>query len=272
SFFAIITHWEENEKILDRLLENETYLGKVKYKNKTFEGTYEPIISEELFQKVQQSIKLRLNSASQTRKNPFHSTHLLTGFIKCGKCGCRMHSQTRKRINNSKWYYICYARSRSGKFYTENLPVCSAAIIDGVTLDDLIIQQIHCLKYNENYYNEIASKKEEEKPNLSQFIQKQIESIDKKLNKLVDLYLLDSFDKDELEIRRNRLVEEKNTLIKSLKKENPVQITRKDIMDALEDFESIFAGDDLAKKKNLLALLIEEIYVNEGNVEIHWTF
>ena len=266
----------ENKRIpvatIRRILENETYLGKVKYKNKTFEGTYEPIISEELFQKVQQSIKLRLNSASQTRKNPFHSTHLLTGFIKCGKCGCRMHSQTRKRINNSKWYYICYARSRSGKFYTENLPVCSAAIIDGVTLDDLIIQQIHCLKYNENYYNEIASKKEEEKPNLSQFIQKQIESIDKKLNKLVDLYLLDSFDKDELEIRRNRLVEEKNTLIKSLKKENPVQITRKDIMDALEDFESIFAGDDLAKKKNLLALLIEEIYVNEGDVEIHWTF
>lgn len=254
-----------------RILENETYLGKVKYKDNVFIGAHEPLISEELFQKVQQSIKLRLEAASKTRKNPFRSTHLLTGFIKCGKCGCRMHSQTRKHINNNKWYYICYARSRSGKFYTENIPLCSAPVTDGATLDDLIIKEIQRLKYDKDYYYEIANKKEEQ-PDLSEFIQKQIETINKKLNKLVDLYLSDSFSKDELEIRRTKLVEEKNALIKSLNSRTPVRITQKDVIDALEDFESIFSGDDLSKKKNLLALLIEEIYVNESGVEIHWTF
>ncbi len=255
-----------------RILENETYLGKVKYKDHIFIGTHEPIISEEVFQKVQQSIEFRFNISSKTRKNPFRSTHLLTGFLRCGKCGCRMHSQTRKRVNDSKWYYICYARSRSGKFYTENIPLCSAAIADGATLDEIIIQQVQRLKYDKDFYNEIANKKEDEQPDLSEFIKNQIESINKKLNKLVDLYLSDSFSKDELEIRRNRLVEEKNTLIKSLERRTPVRITQKDIADALEDFESIFAGNDLTKKKNLLALLIEEIYLNENNVEVRWTF
>lgn len=256
-----------------RILENETYLGKVKYKDNVFIGAHEALVSEELFQKVQQSIAFRLEAASKTRKNPFRSTHLLTGFIKCGKCGARMHSQTRKHINNNKWFYICYGKSRAGKFYTENIPLCSSPVTDGESLDEMIISQIRQLKYDKDYYDKVAKhENEDEKPNLSEYIQKQIDMIDRKLNKLVDLYLSDSFDKDELEIRRNKLVEEKNILVKSLKKENNIRITRKDIMDALEDFESIFSGDDLSKKKNLLSLLIEEIYVYEDNVEVCWTF
>lgn len=267
---------ERNKRIpvatIRRMLENETYLGKVKYKNNVFSGTHEPLISEELFCSVQQSIELRFNAASKTRKHPFRSTHLLTGFIKCGKCGCRMHSQTRKRVNNNRWYYICYARSRSGKHYTENIPVCFAPVADGETLDEMIIEQLRMLKYNKNYYDKVANHKEDEQPDMSEFIQKQINAIDKKLNKLVDLYLSDSFDKDELELRRDRLVEEKSALLKNLKKEKHVQVTRSDVMDALRDFETIFSGDDLAQKKNLLSVLIEEIYVYEDSIEVRWTF
>jgi len=42
-----------------KILQNETYLGKVKYKGKVIEGSHEAIISEELFRKAQEKLRTK---------------------------------------------------------------------------------------------------------------------------------------------------------------------------------------------------------------------
>ena len=44
---------------IKKLLSNSTYLGKVKFANKETNGTHESIISEELFNKVQEKLKIK---------------------------------------------------------------------------------------------------------------------------------------------------------------------------------------------------------------------
>ncbi len=64
---------------IERLLKNPFYYGAFIFKGQLYEGTHLPIITKELFDKVQNVFNLR----SKPRKNGPHY-HVFRGFIKCG--------------------------------------------------------------------------------------------------------------------------------------------------------------------------------------------
>ncbi len=53
---------------LKKILTNQTYIGKLKYRGKIYEGKHKPIINASLFNKVQDKLKKRLNYYKQIKK------------------------------------------------------------------------------------------------------------------------------------------------------------------------------------------------------------
>ena len=82
------THWSIRD-----ILKNPFYVGKVRHKDELFDGRHQAIVSQELFDDVQEQMtrnRSRKSAASNGKKpNP----HLLTGLLRCHECGTVLWSQ-----------------------------------------------------------------------------------------------------------------------------------------------------------------------------------
>ncbi|MBN2640380.1 MAG: recombinase family protein [Victivallales bacterium] len=83
------------------ILRDKTYLGKICYANAEYPGAHDPIISQELFDRVQRKLpKPKEHSRPKAYKYPF----VLTGLVYC-QCGRRMTPGTAK--SGAYAYYTC---------------------------------------------------------------------------------------------------------------------------------------------------------------------
>lgn len=133
-----------------RLLVNPIYIGNlaqmkettVSYKNHKIirkdksewvivENNHEPIISRELWDKVQEVNA----SVSRGRCTTERVTHSLSGLCYCDECGAKMKMQ-KTPYNKSPYSYRCGMHVRYGKGY------CSSHNIKGTILEGAILQDI----------------------------------------------------------------------------------------------------------------------------------
>ena len=115
---------------LKRILNNQAYIGtliqgrekKVSYKSKKIviapkeewiiiENNHEPIITEEVFYKTQDLLKLRRKTCKTTEGKKF-SPHLFSGRIKCLDCESTM-AKTSGRLAGGHDYFICQLAKKS---------------------------------------------------------------------------------------------------------------------------------------------------------------
>ena len=75
------------------ILANPFYVGKVRYKDEYFDGQHEGLVSQELFDKVQQRRKVNRSRRSITGTGKSGNAHLLRGLLKCNECGIRLWSE-----------------------------------------------------------------------------------------------------------------------------------------------------------------------------------
>lgn len=131
-----------------RILKNELYLGtmvqgksrKINYKVKVsreiepenwikVEGTHEPIITREMFDCVQNLMKL------DTRTSPEkESIYVFSGLLRCGDCGQNMVRRSVRKNGKQYFYYHC-STFKSGEG-------CSSHNISDVTLQKVVLNAI----------------------------------------------------------------------------------------------------------------------------------
>ena len=85
---------------IHKILHNRIYTGDFDFDGKTYRGTYKPIISRELWQRVQEVIQQRLGRRRQKQKHDF----AFSGLIACGHCGCSLVGELKKK---RYVYYHC---------------------------------------------------------------------------------------------------------------------------------------------------------------------
>ncbi len=90
------------------LLSNQYYIGKVKYHGKYYPGRHEPIISEDLFDRVQAILASHKLAGERDRKH----SHYLKGSIFCGACGGRLTYSQNTGNGGTFEYFVCLGNQR----------------------------------------------------------------------------------------------------------------------------------------------------------------
>lgn len=122
-----------------KILSNSAYTGRFVYTGKTVQGTYEPLISETLFNEVDRVLHRRGVSSPQKH------TFTLSGIVRCGHCGKLMtpQKQAGKGGKGNYVYYRCAAYCGKEKYIREERMLDSlAALLDGLTFDDEVMSVI----------------------------------------------------------------------------------------------------------------------------------
>ncbi|AMJ41049.1 recombinase family protein [Anaerotignum propionicum] len=246
-------------------LKNRIYIGKVQFKGIQYDGKHTSIISPEQFKEVQHLLysKERENRKTTAQKSPFRGGYLLSSFIYCSRCGARYSA--------NHGYYKCYSRSKSSKKFITD-PNCKNENWNIVELDTLVVETIRELIGNKEMIHQLTSKI---KPNKDDFVDTKkvnarMESINKQLSKLIDLYQVGTLPMEILTSKVEALVQEKNMLLERQNVKEDKIHTAANFIDTLNTFETYFETFDLDAKRMLIATLIECIKIDGKNVEIKW--
>lgn len=184
-----------------RILTNEIYIGNlIQKKNQTVshkihlskpvseqdrikvQGTHEPIISEEDFQKTQSLLK------RDTRTSPNMSKlSVFAGFLKCADCGRAMQKRTVKQPYKTYDYYVCSTHKKLKS-------ACTKHQIRADLLETAVLETLNGYIALAVDFDEVLKKmnEEERKSGIENRLQAELSAKRKELEKaqkiLVDLY------------------------------------------------------------------------------------
>ncbi|MCC8137982.1 MAG: recombinase family protein [Clostridiales bacterium] len=242
------------------ILSRVTYLGKIYYNGVIYQGLHEPLIDQELFDKVQEE------RAKRSTKKVKTSDYLLTGLLRCGKCGAAMRYQKwgKKRV-----IIYCYSQQTSAKHLVRD-PNCNnkkfeAEDIEKIVLEDLfrmtdeltatgkptMFQEVSALETLRQRYNSISTKikrlynlyAETDNQILLETIQENQSALDKTKKHI---------QREEQKLADEKKLDEKRTMAKNLRSKWPSM--------------------NIDQKRQALRMFINKIVVNEETVDIHYAF
>lgn len=163
-----------SKKRIEDILKNPIYIGKVHYKDEIFDGVQEPIISEELFYRVQLMFK------EADRKKPRGETYIYSNYIKCAKCGYSMVATTKHGGHNSGTY-IYYHCSNYTKAHKKERNINENAINEAIqeVLESFNISELEIHKIKKQIYSAIND--------LKKYELKSVNELKKQYDKIVNI-------------------------------------------------------------------------------------
>ena len=93
-----------------QILRNKFYYGEFTTNGIRYKGCHRPLITRELFEKVQQKLRPFRNTYNQARDD-----FSLCQFLRCAKCGSSVHRNSKSKLlrNGSFRFYVYYRCSRN---------------------------------------------------------------------------------------------------------------------------------------------------------------
>jgi site-specific DNA recombinase len=120
------------------VLRNRLYTGTFEWLGKYYKGTHEPLVTHELWQRVQ----CVLDGRHASRIHGSTYDFIFTGLVKCGHCGCAMVGEIKK----AKYvYYHCTGfKGKCGEKYVreEVLQGQFVALLEKLNFDDSVLALI----------------------------------------------------------------------------------------------------------------------------------
>lgn len=262
-----------NAHTIAKIISNPTYIGKLRYKGKIYDGKHQAIIDEETFKLAQIRYDEVKRKMGQQQKSPYHGKHLLSGLMFCGNCGARYftHSVVRKNGKTTR-YYICY--SRDGHGHMRKMKGCKNPNYKMEDLDNIIINEILKLSFEREAIEKIYNENRAVPEDKIEILNKRIKEIDKQISKLMDLYQLDFMPLQDISARIELLQKEKENLtneIKELTGKEP-DITIDEARDILINASDVFKNGSMEEKRMFINSLIKKIIIYESEIKIYWKF
>lgn len=248
--------------------------GKVGYIGK---GIHEPIIGDELFERVQE---IRAGRRRCGNGGAARSLGLLTGIAKCIRCGSgvgyqkRVHNRSKE---NSRWQdtvtheYICTGYKYSG--------ICSQRVMSAIKLETAVLDHVRNL-YNDPVVQEriVYKGKDPEEIDAEQELarlEREIAMEPVKMQRQHDAYERGIVSMDEYEANLARIREE--TARNRMEQDRFVALSCQTVQKvgamaklvaSLKDFDTAWSKMTLDEKKLILRRIIKQIRAGGGRVEI----
>ena len=123
-----------NKTTLHNMLTNVAYTGHVKFEGKVCAGEHERIVSDDIFNRVQEQLNRNGRRGGRNVANKYGG--LLKGLVKCASCGVGMtHTYVRKKQTLYR-YYVCINAHQRGWSNCDRKSV-SASLLEGAVIEHL---------------------------------------------------------------------------------------------------------------------------------------
>lgn len=101
-----------------KMLMNPYYVGEISYEGITYQGTHEPIVDRELFDRVQAALIAHRHAGEKQQSY----NHYLKGSIFCGKCGTKLSVMNPRNRTGVKYhYFFCLGRQYNRRSCTQKV-------------------------------------------------------------------------------------------------------------------------------------------------------
>lgn len=254
------------------ILTNPIYCGFTKYKDQLFEGNHTPIISKEIFDNVQTQIKIRQTEAYKKNNNPrpFQAKYMISGLVRCGHCGAALglHQYGVKKDGTRTKIYKCHSKSKK-KSTMKKADFCPSKDYKQEELEDLILNEIEKLRLNPTMMNDTPSEYYFD----SALLKKRYVELDKKMEKLVGLYLDDNLSIDFLNNKKDEIQKEKNSIEEKLSQQHTESdLSADDAIDVLGNLNGSIFNKSYEVQKQIVRQLVKEIVLKDDETLIYWRF
>ena len=240
-------------------LQNPFYYGMMRVKKELYQHRYEPLISKELFDKVQQ---VRLGY----HKKPFKyagKPFILRGLVKCAdeQCGCTITAEIHKRHN----YYSCtnYKRIHPKRVYIreEDLLTPINETLKNIRLSDEKIQEI-----TENLKKSEKSKNDFHKQSLATF-RKEYDLIQTRISNSYDAMADGSITKDMFNKKLKEYKEKQAGLEAKMQSytdaDENFYLTANILLNLAKMAYKVFQRSEVEEKRQLLGFLLQNLTLED---------
>lgn len=256
-----------NDATIKNILQRKTYIGKISYDENVVDGQHDPIIDKERFELAQKKLeKITWKKGSnKDQARPFQSIYPLSGITKCAICGLTYNKKKLGQKGYKRDYYVCRRKSKKKTDIT-----CTNKNFKKEELEGIVFNQIKNWSLAEHIKED-----KEPKQNASHLLQKELNEIETKIEKLFELFESDNVPMDMLNKRIDKLTIQRNKLYEELQvqKENKRQeLPLSEVQDIVETSQEILDNGTNEEKKKLIHKLIDKIIVENDKVDIVWKF
>ncbi|RGM23366.1 recombinase family protein [Ligilactobacillus salivarius] len=255
-----------------QILDNIVYAGYIKYKNEIYPGLHRPIVSLSDYKKVQAELeKRRITQAELHNPRPFRTKYMLSGLMRCGYCNSVLQIKTIIYRNGKRSHrYNCpSSKPHKNSPYKRHDFDCGFKFVKKNKIESLVIDEIKKLPLNMDKV--INSQENKDVSKEIKAIKAELQQVERKQDKIVDLYLLDNINVDELNKKNDELSKQKENLQKRLnsltdnKKKEKIEDFIKNAKEA-KNIDKL----DYEKQKVIVRNLVSGIKVFNDKVEINW--
>ena len=239
---------------LDQILTRQTYIGKVKCGDELYDGNHEAIIDIDTWNKAQ---KL-LDGNRETYSYSFKINSLLGGLLYCGQCNCKAYADSSKKKYKDKVYV--YRRYK-----------CENHAWNQRKINKIIIDEIKKVKYNPEA---LFEEEEGDHQDTASVWEKEIKELNKKIEKVMELYELGTIPAELLSDRISKLSNQKTIAENNLAKEqSKIKKTnsKENFIENLKLFDNIENLSEMALRQ-IVCLLIDKIVIDGDSIKIFWAY
>ena len=264
-----------NYRVVRGILSNPVYCGYNQYKGQLFPGEHESIISEDVYKRTQEELKIRQRiAAEKTNPRPFQAKYMLSGLAQCGYCGAPLKLlMGMVRKDGTRFIrYECHQRhprkTKGVTVYNNNVK-CDSGFYEKDALENYVLTEISKLQDDTGYLDKIFSGDNAETIDRESY-KKQIKELSKKLSRLNDLYIDDRITLEELQSKSAEFISMRATLETELENDPALRRDkRKADMRELLNAEKVFSMD-YERQKILVRGIINKVQVMADKVVIRW--
>ncbi len=159
-----------NPSVIYNILQNPFYYGDFFWNRKIYQGVHPPIITKELYDRVQKIFEKNKRVTQKKRDYAY------CGLLRCSDCGCAITAETQKR--KYIYYHCTFNKGKHNKIYVREEE------IEGQYSE--IFKRLHLANDQINRFIDVFNKKKEENleslRNKNQEMQEKYKILEKRMN------------------------------------------------------------------------------------------
>lgn len=261
-------------RIVRGILANPVYCGYNQYKGHVFPGNHDPIITEEAFNKTQEELKIRQQTALEKfNPRPFRAKYMLSGIAQCGYCGAPLSITLGmiRKDGTRNIRYQCknrFPRATKGVTIYNDNKKCDSGFYEKSDIEKYVIEQICKLQHDKKYVEELFA---DHGPSVDRVAcQKQIDLLTNKISRLNDLYIDDRITLEELQTKSSEFSSQRAILEEELENDPALKRKKREAeMKKILKTDDIL-GMDYERQKTIVRSLINKVRVTVDKIVIKW--